>query len=257
MGNTYNIRDYIMNCDINEKQDTYIQPLNELSSYIAWNFFDYAVCFDTSTRFLKEIEKGNLTKEGFSKTLYTLYKFIQNKWETEFNNKDSIPINRSSFLIYIPETGINYSLCVDELFNSVRAFLYAFRKWSIEYESKWKKNIRDLSPYIETMFKELSFFKLQLYSTYLTDGSYDIKNIIFAGPNIDIRNIDGLVNIIKDFVGSINNVYNDIISISFLIKASINFSIPVNTTMQDKLFQLQNPDINIISQNKHIEEDDW
>ena len=64
----------------------------------------------------------------------------------------------------------------------MKEFINAFRKWSMEtIESSWKRNVRDLSPYMESMFKELYFFKLELYSAYLNDGSYDNK-VVFASP---------------------------------------------------------------------------
>jgi len=255
--NSYAIRDCILNCSINEKQDAYIQPLDELSSYLVYNFFDYAVYFDTSLKCIDEIEKGNFTRERFSKTVYTLYKFMQNKWENENNSGENI-INRSSFLIHIPDTStnfaINFPLCLDELFESMKEFIIAFRKWSMEtIESSWKRNVRDLSPYMESMFKELYFFKLELYSAYLNDGSYDDK-VVFASPFSQIRNIYGLNSNIRDFTRSVTDIYNDINSISYLIRATINFSTPIDMSIRNDIFKAQNPNI---KQQINNEEEDW
>lgn len=253
--NSYAIRDCILNCSINEKQDAYIQPLNELSSYLAYNFFDYAVYFDTSLKGIDEIEKGNLTIERFSKTLYTFYKFIQNKWENENNSGENV-INRSSFLIHIPDTStnfaVNFLLCLDELFESIKEFIIAFRKWSIEtVESSWKRNVRDLSPYVESMFKELYFFKLELYSAYLNDGSYD--KVVLASPFSQIRNIYGLNSNIRDFTRSVTDLYNDINSISYLIRSTINFSTFIDMPIRNDIFKDQNSNIKHQKDN----EEDW
>lgn len=213
------IRTEIIESDLNWKVENYIVPLQELSSYLATIFFDYAVTFKTTFSMLKEIDRSNIiSKPKFGIAVYNFYKWSLNK-RKEFD-KDL------SYNIGISEIGVNFTISIEEIINSIDEFVYQIREWNLETNiSTWKKNIKDITPYIDKMFKEVTFFKHTLYSIFLKDESFEYPESI----KIDtIKNINILSNTIDDYIGTLNTVYSDLVTIQDILQSTVDFNSPMN-----------------------------
>ncbi len=249
------IRECIINSDVKDKIENYIIPLQALSSNIGLVFFDYAVSFRTTFATLKEIDNpiNNISKNRFAVSVYHFFKWIDTK-DTYNTNQDSI--NKTNFVIPISEIGVDFFLSTDEILKSIKDFIESIRKWNLETdESKWKKNVKDLTPAIENIFNEVTFFKHILYSIFLKDGVYEYPENVKISP---IRNIKVLSSAVDDYIGTINSLYEEITTIENIIQKTVDMLKPMDFNEYLSKRGLSEDDIrNAVMNNKEVIDDDF
>ena len=260
MNNDFNIRECILNSQIGEKLNNYITVLDDLSNYMAVRFFDYSIFLKTTADMIIQLENKIISKNSLLVSTFHFYKYAETKKENikeEFKNR--IP---SCFTIPVEETDILYSLSLDEIFNSLDKFIIKFREWLLEpNDIKLKRNISDLNECIELMFKELAFFRHELFIIF-SSNDYDYYGYDL---NVNIKNNKSLYNVINEYIDAFDTLYSDINEINYKLKKSINFTESINLNKFVKQNLSEKDILNIINntinedntQQNNNSEEDW
>lgn len=246
------IRKCIFKENLNDRINNYIIPLQELSSTLATMFIDYSDLFNITFKMLDE-KLSSVSKPKFSISVYHFYKWNEDKMKLYNDIYEEEKRSKIKYSIPIREIKINFLLSGEEIIKSVNDFIKAVRDWNLETdEGRWKRNIKDLTPYVEKMFNELTFFRHVLYSAFLKDGSYEYPP---SNKISIIRNYKALSSLLYDYIGTFNGLYSDMITIEHLIQDSVDVFLTTDFNDFNFMDNLSKEDIDEIINNKNIQEE--
>ena len=246
------IRECIFRESLNDRINNYIIPLQQLSSTLTTIFIDYSELFNITFKMFDE-KLNSFSKPKFSISIYHFYKWNEEKMKLYNDIYGEDKKSNIKYTIPIREIKINFLLSGEEIIKSVSDFIKAVRDWNLETdEGKWKRNIKDLTPYVERMVNEITFFKHVLYSAFLKDESYEYPK---SNKIPIIKNYKILSSLLYNYIGTFNDLYLDMITIEHLIQDSVDIYLTTDFNDFSFMDNLSKEDIDEIINNKNIQEE--